>query len=182
MRNMSLVCLGDSITWGFPYGPHCSWVDISQKALGLTMINRGINGDTAEDLLERFNRDVLDHGPSHVIIMVGTNDATIGMTLDEYSKCIKKMCLDAATAGIAAIIALPVPSADKWLEYTLDKYRHWLRCYADKNKLHLLDFGQGLKLPDGSINMEFYIDEVHPNKKGYEAIAAQFIHFARKFQ
>lgn len=181
MRNVSLVCLGDSITWGFPYGPHCSWVEISQKALGLSMINRGINGDTAEDLLERFNSDVLDLKPSHVTIMVGTNDATMGMTLEEYSRCIQTMCLDAAKADISAIIALPVPSADRWLEYTLDKYRHWLRNYADKNKVPLLDFCPGMKMPDGSINMEFYVDEVHPNKKGYEAMAERFTDFARKF-
>lgn len=181
MKNISMICLGDSITWGFPYGPHCSWVELSQKALGLSMINRGINGETAEDLLRRFKRDVLDHKPSHVIIMVGTNDATIGITLEEYRNCIESMCLGAVTAGIFPILALPVPSADKWLEYTLDKYRYWLRSYAGKNNFQLLDFSSVMTMPEGSINMECYADEVHPNKKGYEAMALLFTEFTRKF-
>lgn len=181
MSNVNLVCLGDSITWGFPYGPHYSWVEISRKALGLSMINRGINGETSEDLLERFKRDVLDPKPSHVVIMVGTNDATIGMTSDEYSNCIDRMYMDAVSAEISPIIAMPVPSADKWLEYALEKYRYWLGNFAEKNKLRLLDFGPGMKLPDGTINREFYVDDVHPSKKGYEAMALQFNDYARKF-
>ena len=65
----AIVCLGDSITYGFPFGPEASWVELSAKALGLNMINMGANGDTTRAMRRRFKRDVTGLDPAYVIIM-----------------------------------------------------------------------------------------------------------------
>lgn len=179
MEITKLVCLGDSITWGFPYGPMYSWVDLSQKDLGINMINRGINGSTAEDLVNRFNSDVIGQIASHVLIMIGSNDANFRIPLQEYSESIITMFDSARSNGISTIYALPVPSMDKWMEYTLEKYRYWLTEFASKNNISVIDFSPGMRLADGKINPDYFVDDVHPSKNGYQAMADVIINFFR---
>lgn len=66
-----VVCLGDGIT----RGSVCSdWVGRLQQRLGDTpVINAGINMEGAQDLCRRLD-DVLRCRPSHVVILVGTDD------------------------------------------------------------------------------------------------------------
>ena len=53
-----IVCIGDSITYGFPYGEEASWTRLLAEATGHLIINKGINGNTTGDMLNRFSRDV----------------------------------------------------------------------------------------------------------------------------
>jgi hypothetical protein len=54
-----------------------SWLGCSLRewvGRHVTMINQGINGETAEDLLKRIDRDVISFKPNLVIITIGGND------------------------------------------------------------------------------------------------------------
>ena len=46
VKKMKIVCLGDSITYGFPFGPRVSWVAMLDQVLDAEIINQGINGNT----------------------------------------------------------------------------------------------------------------------------------------
>ena len=70
---MKIVCLGDSITWGFPFGPQDSWVEMLQRKLQVEIINRGLTA-TPPDMLQRFDRHVLQANPTHLVLMGGIND------------------------------------------------------------------------------------------------------------
>jgi len=52
----------------------------------VTMINQGIGGETAEDLLKRIDRDVISFKPNLVIITIGGNDTWKGYTIEDYKK------------------------------------------------------------------------------------------------
>ena len=54
LQELKVVCLGDSITYGFPYGPEISWVTMLQENLVGQFINRGISGNTTSDMLATF--------------------------------------------------------------------------------------------------------------------------------
>ena len=88
-KNLKIVCLGDSITWGFPFGPGYSWVRMLDDALEGEFINQGINGNTTSDMLRRFDQSVLKYNPSHVIIMGGCDMS--GKLRSHYSK-LKDYC------------------------------------------------------------------------------------------
>ena len=41
VEEMKIVCLGDSITYGFPFGQRVSWVAMLDQALDAQVINQG---------------------------------------------------------------------------------------------------------------------------------------------
>ena len=42
---MKIVCLGDSLTYGFGVSRSNSWTNIVNKETRLEIVNKGINGD-----------------------------------------------------------------------------------------------------------------------------------------
>lgn len=66
----SIVCLGDSITFG-QYLTHVAWPKL---VVGHSLINAGISNETTRNGLERFPRDVQEVGPKAVILQFGLND------------------------------------------------------------------------------------------------------------
>jgi lysophospholipase L1-like esterase len=71
----TLVCFGDSLTEGMI---GASYVDMLRERLpaAVRVINAGVNGDTAINLLRRVERDVVPYRPDVVVILVGLNDLT----------------------------------------------------------------------------------------------------------
>ncbi len=71
---MKIVCLGDSLTFGFKMTRENTWPRIVEKELNIKVLNKGICGDTTAGMLSRFRADVIDEQPTHLILMGGTND------------------------------------------------------------------------------------------------------------
>lgn len=90
---MKIVCIGDSVTEGcfeltnrpggfdVIYDRENCYVAYLQQRLSqaypeknIEMINAGISGNTTEQGLERFDRDVLSHNPDIVVICYGLNN------------------------------------------------------------------------------------------------------------
>lgn len=83
MPSRPIVAFGNSITFGYTLPRHETWVHRLESRLrqarsdpSLRVINSGVNGNTSRQALERIQRDVLDHGPSLVLVEFGGNDAT----------------------------------------------------------------------------------------------------------
>ncbi|GAW91453.1 SGNH/GDSL hydrolase family protein [Calderihabitans maritimus] len=167
-----VVCLGDSITYGYPFGPSWSWVYLTEKKTGIPMENRGINGDTTEDMLRRFDKHVTEANPSHVILLGGTNDAAVGRNLNYILGNFCRLVSKARENNIQPILGLLVPSLDLFLEAQLQKIRHRLRDYARQEGLVIIDFFSAL-LNEGTGKAEerYFIDDVHPSREGYQAMA-----------
>src|SRR5262249_31639630 len=65
--------------------------------LAVTVVNKGIGGDTAPKMLARFPRDVLPYHPQLVIWQTGTNHALTSEDMQGYEKTVR--------AGIAQLKA-----------------------------------------------------------------------------
>ncbi|MCJ7666429.1 MAG: GDSL-type esterase/lipase family protein [Actinobacteria bacterium] len=77
-----LVCLGDSVTFGWNIAYEKSFPYLLEKKLmeqypGVMVINSGIGGQTVLDGLQRLESDVFYYDPMVVIINFGLNDAFI---------------------------------------------------------------------------------------------------------
>jgi O-acetyl-ADP-ribose deacetylase (regulator of RNase III) len=176
----TVVCLGDSITYGFPYGPDASWVNLGAQALGIKLINKGANGNTTRNMRMRFSRDVTSLKPAYVIIMGGANDAFMGYTLEKYQYNITEMVTAAVNHGICPVIGLPAPVSMG--EFVIDEvgvasceleyFRNWAEEYAADEELPVLDFYTPLLDPvTGSAVPAYFCDEAHPSLEGYKALA-----------
>jgi hypothetical protein len=86
---LTIVAIGSSSTFGTgassPAMSYPSRLAIELRALlprtSITVINRGVKGDTTEEMLARFDRDVFAAHPDLVLWQVGSNAVLLGRPL-----------------------------------------------------------------------------------------------------
>lgn len=177
-----IVFIGDSITKGFPCSTNFSWVNLVAEKLQLDFYNKGINGDTTTQMLNRFQRDVLVLGPSHVIIMGGTNDAYNATNIDLVIHNIYTMTQLAIRHHIIPMIGLPIPCNEHNVEIRLEQYREKIRQIAFDNKISCIDFHNVMVDPSTKhLKAEYYCDGVHPSQFGYRAMADLAVNFLESY-
>jgi lysophospholipase L1-like esterase len=173
-----IVCLGDSLTWGFPYGPLYSWVHLVGEQYRLNLINHGINGNLTEDMLARFERDVVSAKPSHVIIMGGTNDVIIRESFPRITLNLEQIVEQAFKWEIQPILGLPIPLGWSEPEVRLARVRDWIQNFAAQKNLPVINFAQGfyrlMTQGEYELRWDLLLDGSHPTIEGYEAMAEQF--------
>lgn len=171
-NGIKIVAIGDSITYGYPYEPALSWFDIVASQLNIGYINQGINGDTTDGMLSRFERNVLRYKPSHVIIMGGTNDAYAGIAVEDVTNNIRDMVELAVQNDIIPILGLPIPCNDFAEEQLLEQYREEILQIVKGNRIEIIDFHKDMAEENGKyIKSGLYCDDVHPNEVGYKVMA-----------
>ncbi|MDB5351811.1 MAG: lipolytic protein family [Planctomycetota bacterium] len=111
-----IVAIGDSITQAGGYLKDVDAVLASQyPELKLPpIINVGISGQKAEDLIQRFQKDVVDRKPALVTLSIGINDvwhraaqSHDPQILADYWKNVAKMVDMAQAAGIKVVLLTP---------------------------------------------------------------------------
>ena len=142
-----VVCLGDSIT-ADPEGYVAmarQVIALARPEAGIEVINAGAGGDTAADMLARFEADVLAHEPTWVTISAGCNDALQAVGLPEYAASMTSMIDSALGAGISVGLLTPTcfephfMGADaNRLNDQIERYAEWLRDTADSRRLLLV--------------------------------------------
>src|SRR5947199_10450270 len=124
-RRIVIVGLGHSPTAGTPAfrspleaPPHGDGNSESQYAYWMmqahpewTVLNRGINGQTAAQIRARFDRDVRQARPSYAIILAGVNDIFSGSQSDSFERALAPKYVDAAEAAIVPVAASVLPYA-----------------------------------------------------------------------
>lgn len=173
-KKMCIVCLGDSITYGFPWGPSVSWVEMLRGALSCEVINKGINGNTTGDMLNRFDRAVLKYNPTHLIIMGGINDVIMGESFDRIVWNLHEMVEKATQAGIKVILGIPTAVDVEYWEKLILRIRQWMRNYAREQNLDIIDFAAAFYDENGQLKKELLLaDGGHPDISGYKEMFKQ---------
>lgn len=171
-NTIKIAAIGDSIIYGYPYEPASSWFNLAAERFNIDYINRGINGDTTDGMLSRFDSDILRYKPSHVIIMGGTNDAYAGIAVNQVINNIQAMVQLAFENAIFPCIGLPIPCNELAEEKLLGQYREEMRQIARANNIEIIDFHKSM-VDDSGVNIKagLHWDGVHPNNAGYEVMA-----------
>jgi len=181
----TIICLGDSITFGYPRGPEFSWVKHLQRRTEVNLVNRGINGDTTLDMLRRYDKYALTPKVTHVHILGGANDAWLGLDLAAVQHNIQMMVELSRQRGITPVLGLATPLCSDPVEggtfipfgmeamvSWLAHYRNWLQDYAGGEFIMLIDYYTPLCAPGtGRGDGQFFYDECHLNEKGYALMA-----------
>jgi lysophospholipase L1-like esterase len=163
------VFLGDSITEG--------WQELHPAFFRSGIIDRGISGQTTEQMLVRLRADVLELHPALVQIMAGTNDiaGNRGPTsLAIIQGNIASMVEQARAHGIRVMLASIPPAARfDWIPAidpvaSIAAMNSWLRSYAAREHLVYVDYYSVLADEHGAFKAALSGDGVHPNAAGYE--------------
>jgi hypothetical protein len=133
-----VVFIGDETTSYWPMADHPNW------------INKGVPGNTTDQMLARFQTDVIDLHPDVVHIMGGTYDA-IDETWPSGSQCGPDACenIDTMTqmardAGIQVVVGTPLDVGNMTLdqEINLAVLQRIMRLSIQENAYFLLDYAR----------------------------------------
>ena len=168
-----VVFFGDSITEG--WARHWDTFFANKP-----YIDRGISGQTSEQMVLRFHQDVVDLHPAVVILLAGTNDVaentgpmTPQMTLNDF----RAMLEMARANNIKLVVCSILPAGDFWWHPGLNpapKIRalnQQLKAWADSEHLIWVDYYTPMADENGGLKAALSPDGVHPNQAGYAIMA-----------
>ncbi len=157
----SIVCFGDSITFGYGAEPGGDYPAALAKMVSLPVINAGIDGDTSTEALLRVKSDVLDRKPIMVIVEFGGNDflrkIPEDVTLNNMGKIIDAVQAEGAMVAVVDISTGLIMRQYRSAFYSLAK---------KKGAVFIPNVLNGI-ITNPSLKSDF----IHPNAAGYNVIA-----------
>lgn len=155
----------------------------------IRVTNSGISGNTSRDLLQRFDRDVVDLKPDWVSICIGINDVwrqfdspailSDAVDTEEYEKNVEQMILKVKDSVKGIFILTPYymePNREDMMRKRMDEYGAICKKLADKYGCIFVDF-QKMYEDYCKIRHSSYIawDRIHPNQVGATLMAREFL-------
>ena len=187
MDPFTLVAFGDSLTYGYGVLDHIAYPACLKKDFPkLRIINKGINGNTTREALERIHRDVFSFQPQIVIIFFGSNDSSLAedyyRPLIEYEKKMRSITelvlsfqhgkeFNRGTALPIFVTPPPVVDTDFFPFTTTDR----VQLYAEATKkiaaefdCPVIDFFSALLAKKEEAFEDFFqFDGIHLSNAGY---------------
>lgn len=157
--------------------------------LHLSVVNRGIGGDTTRHLADRWDQDVIAERPNWLSLKIGINDVwrAFGnntheaVPLPEYEATLRQL-LDRTRAEVGAQLILMTPymvESDRRqpMRRQMDWYGDTVRRLASEYDAVFVDtqaaFDRALQY---SAPSDWAGDQIHPNGAGHAIIALAWLH------
>ena len=202
---MKILFFGDSITdagkWrdmqfdnlaslGMGYVRSIASTLFSGEPQKYTLINAGISGDRIVDLYARIKKDVWNHKPDLMSILVGINDvwheieSRNGVEIERFEKIYRLLIEDTLERipNLKIILCEPfVLQGDLTVKYwndfaVLKKYQEVVKKIAENYNLYFLPLQEKLTAAAEKYGEYYYSgDGVHPNTAGAELIARSWL-------
>ena len=133
--------------------------------------NLGVSGNTTQDMIDRFEHDVLPFSPRILVIMGGVNDyraGTYGWTVVQHLKALKEKC---AAYGIIPVFVTPTPINPSLMIHragiehpTPDWLTHQqFVCAWVKKQPYSVDVASALADERGWLRSDYTTDGLHPD-------------------
>lgn len=157
---------------GDPSSQYAWW--LVQEEPGWDVLNHGVDGERSDQILARFQRDVLDHKPSIVVIIAGVNDVYQGRESHHVVDQLAAMYELAAKAGIAVVAGSIVPynTATPEQNGRMREINEWIRgrAVAGEN-VTFADTRAAVSASDDPDRLFDSPDGLHPSPDGYRRMA-----------
>lgn len=159
-RKEEIIFLGNSIT------DNCNWHELLGNP---NVINRGISGDKIEGILSRLD-EIVESKPKKIFLMVGINDfrkkRTSTQILMDYERLIKE--IKEKTSHTELYIQSILPTKMKgYNNKDIIKVNNGLKQLSIKHRCEYINLFDLFKDDNNEMNMEFSIEGIHLNGKGY---------------
>lgn len=139
-----------------------------------TVINQGVNGERSDQILARFERDVLDCKPHAVVIIAGVNDVYQGRTAGHVVDQLRAM-YDGAKAGGIPVVAgsiIPYNTATADQNARMREINAWIRrTAAEDPAVEFVDTRAAASAPGNLDRLFESPDDLHPSPAGYRRMA-----------
>ena len=189
---MTIGIWGDSIVYG---GVDEGWVGLLRKELArnnVEVYNRGICGDTSEDILKRFPIEAASIEPDIIVVAVGANDTkylagstTNKIPLEVYEQNMLKLVNLAKSRASRIVLSGPIevnetereillkeePERSMFRNADIMKYSKSLETLAETEKIEFIKM-LGVINPITDLG-----DGVHPNASGYKKMFRTILPF-----
>ncbi|MDP2941884.1 MAG: GDSL-type esterase/lipase family protein [Candidatus Omnitrophota bacterium] len=160
-KGQSIICFGDSITFGYGANPGEDYPTALTKFLSEPVINAGVDGDTTREALKRIQADCLDKEPRLVIVEFCGNDFLKKVPFEETKKNLAEIT-DRLQAGGAMVAIVDISSG-----MFLKQYRNAYKKIAREKGAIFIPSVLSKIITNPSMKSDF----LHPNAKGYQLVA-----------
>ena len=187
-----IVGLGDSTTAGTPgflspleAPPDGSGNSESQYSYWIMklhpdwiVLNRGINGQRTDEILARFDRDVVQERPNCVIILAGVNDVYQGNSMDTIKNNLLALYQKGLAAGIrpVACTILPYNTASDGERKNIRELNKFIEHTARRLGIAFCDTNRAVADPNNPDRLSGSPDENHPDVSGYRNMGTALTH------
>ena len=182
MRRPRIVLLGDSITAGCHetgVTSESTWPALLKQQLDVAeldveLIVSALHGVYVDYAIRRFTRMVARHQPDHVLILLGSNDATSTKlrprsSASDYRDGLESLIGLCRQLGASPIIASPPPRTDDGDNDLLRDYADVSSDLSETTGVEFIDLFDGLS--QVAFLAELLPDCQHPNPSGNRIIA-----------
>ena len=173
LQKNQIVFAGDSITEQYQ-------LDRFYKDSSLDCYNRGISGDTTDNLLYRLQVSVLDIAPSKIVLTIGTNDInagkSVGEIIENYQMIMELIVLNLPNTELYCVSIIPQNE-----KYSKNAYENNQRIKSTNKEIERLskeynceyvNLYENLVDKNGLLRKKYSRDGLHLNKKGYKVWTA----------
>jgi lysophospholipase L1-like esterase len=155
----------------------------------LTFLNRGVSGNTVNDLARRWQQDTLDLKPDLLSILIGVNDSGKGVAVDQFEQVYDKLLADARASNPKLRLVLCAPfmlplGKRQGAEWSADiKQRQEIVAkLAHKHNAALVRLQPVFDAACQRAPAEYWIwDGVHPTYAGHQLMANKWERVVREF-
>ena len=168
--NVKLLVLGDSLSAAYNLKQEEGWVALLQNTWsekGVEIVNASISGETTDGGLQRLNRILDQHTPSHLYIELGANDGLRGYPVNKMKQNIAEMIRIAQSRDMKAILQemrIPTNYGPRYTRIFTAAYSQ----LGEKFNVPVIPFF----LQDIALNKDLMqSDDLHPNKEAQPILA-----------
>jgi lysophospholipase L1-like esterase len=184
------VIAGDSIAELYPAA---ELLRERLKSIGKTVYNRGISGECSRHFVERLESNIIPLKPDFLLVIIGTNDLSQGITTEEVMENLSNAIdfIQTESPGTAILLSslLPVNTAlpdviSKFVVGTrtneaIQKLNLTIKELAIQKRIAYVDVFEMLIDQTGNLKADCTMDGLHPNVKGYEIISKTVLPFLK---
>ncbi len=157
----------------------------------LTFLNRGISGNIVPDLKARWQKDTLDLKPDLLSILIGVNDQSRNVPMDQYEALYDQLLADvrAANPDVRLVLCEPFTLAvgsrkEMWEPWSegIKQRQAIVAKLAAKYHAALVRFQKVFDDATQRAPAEYWIwDGVHPTYSGHQLMADEWVRTVREF-
>ena len=133
------------------------------------VLNRGVNGERTDQILERFPRDVAAERPAATIVLAGVNDIYQGRPNEQTKKNLGEMYRLVAGLGSALVACsvLPYNSMTQAQAKARRELNEWIRMESARTGTAYCDTAEAVAKEGDPEKLAGSPDGIHPDVGGY---------------